>query len=143
MGIDKLEADAKAEATQKSFCDKEMAAAITKRDKNAAAIEVANAKIDSTEAAIAQLKVEIEELSKQIAALHETLVEMKKLREEEKAKNEKTIADAKDGGEAVAQALKVLEAYYGTTVLMQSAYKPPNSDREGKTVDDVAPETSK
>lgn len=135
--IDKLEADAKAEATQKSFCDKEMAAAITKRDKNAAAIEVANAKIDTTEAAIAQLKVEIEELAKQIAELHATLVEMKKLREEEKAKNEKTIADAKDGGEAVAQALKVLEAYYGTTVLMQSAYKPPNSDREGKTVDDV------
>merc|ERR1719487_1818568 len=108
-----------------------MKEAVGKRDKNAAAIEVANAKIDSTEAAIAQLKEEIAELEKQIAQLNETLVEMKKIREEEKARNEKTIKDAKEGGESVSQAIAVLKKFYGGGGLdmLQAGYKPPNSDR--------------
>lgn len=71
---------------------------------------------------------------------------MTELRAEEKARNEKSIVDAEAGASAIQGAIKILEDYYaaqGGKLLQRSAsaYVPPNSDREGKTVSDLAPET--
>merc|ERR1712039_412205 len=60
------------------------------------------------------------------------------------AENDKTVSEAGAGKEAVEYALQVLKKYYeGGSLLQRSSYEPwvaTNSDREGKTVGDLAPE---
>lgn len=56
----------------------------------------------------------------------------------EKKENAQTLEETKAGKEAVEQAMKVLKGFYKGFL----QYKPPKSDREGKTVEDRAPETS-
>merc|ERR1740123_1992448 len=49
--------------------------------------------------------------------------------------------DAAAGKEAVKRAIRVLKNFYGDgSFIQRSGYVPPNSDREGKTVADRAPE---
>jgi len=70
--------------------------------------------------------------------LAKALNEATELRSDEKKENEQTLEEAKAGKEAVEQAMKVLKEFYEGFL----QYKPPKSDREGKTVEDRAPETS-
>jgi len=135
--ISKLEADAKAEATAKSVCDKNMKAAVEKRDKNAAAVETAGAQIDSTKATINNLKKEIGDLAEEIAGLNKDMLEATELRENEKAQNELTVANAEKGKAAVDQAITILKKFYEGAFLQAD----PKKDRSGKAVDDMAPET--
>jgi hypothetical protein len=136
--IKKLKADAEAEATTKGVCDKNMAAAIGKRDKSAADTETASAQIDSTTSAINGLKTDIENLAAEIAELNKDLKDAEELRASEKAQNEKTIANAGEGKKTVDQAIGILNKFYA---LVQNTYTPKNAARDGKTVDDLAPET--
>jgi len=136
--IGKLEADATAEATTKTFCDKQMKSAVEKRDKQAALIEIAGAEIDSTKASISELKEEVVDLSENIAALNKELLEATELRSGEKANNEKTLVDAKVGKAAVDQAIVLLQNFYGSALVQAQA--TPTS-RDGKTVGDLAPKT--
>jgi len=139
--IAKLEEEATNEATQKSFCDKEMQAAVDKRDKDASDIEEHDGDIAAKTAKKSQLKKEIAELSADIANLKKALLEATELRNEEKEKNENTIKQAEEGKTAVEQALNVLKDFYNNAFLQKRAhYVPPNSDRDGKTVSDYAPE---
>jgi len=136
--IGKLEDDAKNEATQKSFCDKQMKLSVGKRDKQVGLLEVAGANIDSTQSAIATLKDEIADLSVNIAALNKEMLEATELRAGEKAHNLKTIADSKTGKAAVDQAITLLQQFYGSA-LVQAQAAP--KDRQGKTAGDLAPDT--
>jgi len=70
--------------------------------------------------------------------LAKALNEATELRSEEKKENAQTLEDSKAGKKAVEQAMKVLKGFYEGFL----QYKPPKSDREGKTVADRAPETS-
>merc|ERR1712196_746038 len=111
--------------------------------------------MESENAAITTNKVTIKELTAKIADLGQSIAEAKKalrerteLRSEERAENEKTIADAEEGAQAIRDAVKVLKDFYGETDLIQiklhkqEPYKAPGSDREGNTVDDLATEGS-
>merc|ERR1719313_3159130 len=60
---------------------------------------------------------------------------MTELRGEEKAQNEKTIEEAEAGSKAVEDAMEVLKDYYGSFLQVKGP------DRDGNTVDDLAPET--
>jgi len=141
--VARLEADAEAEATQKSFCDKEMGKAVTSRDEQALAIEEQTTTISEKTAEIAKLTEEIAVLSQEIADLNKALVEATELRNAEKANNEKTIADAGAGKEAVDKAIEVLKTFYGgAAAAFLQRYTPPKADREGLTVGDRAPEMS-
>merc|ERR1719159_545969 len=134
--IAKLEA----EAETKSFCDKEMSAAIGDRDAATAAIEKYTAKINQIETKLKKLAAEIKVLGEQIAELYKSLKEATELREDEKAQNMKTIADASAGLGATKMALSALEKFYNNAFLQQSGrYTPPNADRDGNTVGDLAP----
>merc|ERR1719440_1100872 len=139
--IAKLEADAKAEAEQKGVCDTGMAKAINDRDEANANIEAANAKITTETARKEALEAEIAELNKQIAQLKKALLEATELRAEEKAKNEKTIAMAEQGQAATSTALEILQGFYNNAFVQKGKYVPPDSDRDGNTVGDLAPET--
>jgi len=136
--IAKLKAQAAAEADQKSFCDKEMAKALSNRDGEKLKMEESGAKIAKQTAEKKGLKKDVAEISEEIASLAKALNEAAELRSEEKKENAQTLEESKAGKEAVEQAMKVLKEFYEGFL----QYKPPKSDREGKTVEDRAPETS-
>jgi len=110
--IEKLLAEAEADATEKAYCDKEMAETETKKADKEAAIEKLTTSIDSMTAKSAKLKEEVATLQKELAALAKAQAEMDKLRAEEKAVFDKNSAEMKKGVEGVKLALKVLREYY-------------------------------
>jgi predicted nucleic acid-binding Zn-ribbon protein len=138
--IERLENDAEAEATQKGFCDKKMKAAVEKRDAANGAIEVAVSEISKLTNLKAQLESEVQDLKQAIADNLKALNEATELRESEKEENTVTIETAKEGQAAVELALSILKQFY-ENAFIQTGYTPPDSDREGLTVADRAPET--
>merc|ERR1719401_506130 len=138
--IQKLKDDAAAEATQKSYCDKAMAKAINDRDDANSQVEVAKGKITVLTAQKEKLEEEIDTLEKAIAELKKALLEATELRAEGKAENEKTIAMATEGSEAVKMAMDILSDFYNNAFMQTRKYVPPDSDRDGNTVGDLAPE---
>merc|ERR1719389_1154449 len=110
--IEKLSKEAEADATEKAYCDKEMAETEAKKADKEATIEKLTTSIDSMTAKSAKLKEEVATLQKELAALAKTQAEMDKLRGEEKAAFEVNSAEMKKGVEGVKLALKVLNEYY-------------------------------
>merc|ERR550532_625269 len=110
--IEKLEAEAEANATKKAYCDKELAETNQKKDDKNAEIEKLTAKIDSSKAKSAKLKDEVATLQKEIAALIREQAQMDKIRAEEKAAWETNSAEMEQGLNGVKMALKVLNDYY-------------------------------
>jgi len=131
--ISKLKQDAKEEAAQKSFCDKNMRSALKSRDTANANLEGANAKHASFTAEHEDLTSTKESLMDQIAELKKALLEATELRKEDHEANMESIDVATTGSDSVKRAVAVLDKYYG---FLQ--YKPPMSDRDGNTVDDLA-----
>jgi len=138
--IERLNADANSEATLKSSCDTNIQTATETRDSEQSNIEDYSSQISSTEAAKKQLEIEIAELSKQISQNKKALAEATELRQEEEAENTKTISDSSAGKAAVEQALQTLREFYESSFVQRAAFVPSNSDREGLTVADRAPE---
>jgi len=110
--IERLLTESKNEATKKGFCDTELAKSRKDRDFRfqeakdlSAALAGLEAKEDSLEEEIKQLKSDIKDETK---ALKETTEE----REEEKKNNMKTMKTAKEGLAAVNEALLVLKSFY-------------------------------
>merc|ERR1712242_669801 len=76
------------------------------------AVETLHAEIDQLEASIAKLTEDISDLTKAVAELDAAMAKATTLRQEEKEKNEQTIANAGEAQTAVAQALTVLKEFY-------------------------------
>merc|ERR1719213_625892 len=110
--IERLLAEAEADATEKAFCDKEMAETTAKKDDNTDKIEALTTKINKMSADSAKLKEEVAVLQKELAELAKTQAEMDKLRQEEKAAYEANRPELEQGVEGVKKALKVLRDYY-------------------------------
>merc|ERR1719183_290574 len=119
--IEKLLKEAEEDATEKAFCDKEMAETAQKKGDKEAAIEKLSTSIDGMSARSAKLKEEIAELNKQLAALASAQAEMDKLRAEEKAAYDKNSAEMEKGIKGVQLALKVLNDYYAKDSAHSSA----------------------
>jgi len=147
--IDKLRAQAEAEATAKEQCDRDMKAAIEQRDEANIKVEQETTAITTNEATIAELSETIKTLSEEMAALKKALREATELRNTEKAENETTIADAETGVEAIKNAITVLKDFYGDAFLQQapgrgnidSDASGPAKDRDGNRVEELRPET--
>jgi len=110
--IEKLLQEAQADATEKAYCDKEMAETEAKKADKEADIEKLSTSIDSMTAKSAKLKEEVATLQGELAALARAQAEMDKLRAEEKAAFETNSAEMKKGVDGVKLALKVLNDYY-------------------------------
>jgi len=110
--IEKLLKEAEADATEKAFCDKEMAETEQKKADKEAAIEKLDTQIDSQNARSAKLKEEVATLEKELSALAKAQAEMDKIRAEEKAIYDKNSAEMEKGIKGVQLALKVLNDYY-------------------------------
>lgn len=110
--IEKLEAEAGADATHKAFCDKELAESNEKKADKEAEINKLSSKIDQMSARSAQLKQEVARLQKGLAELAASQAEMNKMRQAENEAFSKNKADMEQGLEGVKMALKVLREYY-------------------------------
>merc|ERR1712187_564254 len=96
--------------------------------------------IKSKEAQKSSLKQDIALLQEGVAANKKELLEATELREEEKARNGESLKMSEEGKKAVEFAFQVLKDFYDNAFLQNyTSYKPPNSDREGNTVGDLAP----
>merc|ERR1719517_151812 len=80
--IEKLEKEADAEATEKAYCDEQMAKTEFKRDELNDDIAKMTAKIDSAAARSAELKGQVKVLQSELAALAKEQAEMDKIRME-------------------------------------------------------------
>jgi len=110
--VEKLEAEAEADATKKAYCDKELAETNQKKDDKTAEIEKLSAKIESSKSKSAKLKEEVATLQKELAALVREQAEMDKIRAEEKAAFDVNSAEMEQGLNGIKMALKVLNDYY-------------------------------
>jgi len=130
--IMKLTEEATDEAEHKGFCDTELGTNKITRDSKSAEVGELTATIEGLNAKSAKLANQISQLAEDIAQSDAAVAKATANRNEEKAKNTATIADAKGAISAVSQAKKVLEDFYakaaGATAFVQG-------------VDDDMPET--
>merc|ERR1712060_926756 len=127
--IVRLMEEANEEAEHKGWCDTELSTNEQTRAEKTEAVETLHAEIDQLEASIAKLAEDITELTAAVAALDEAMAKATKLRQEEKAENAQTVADAQEAQTAVAQALTVLKEFYAkagdATALLQQQPESP------------------
>jgi len=110
--IASLEEAADADATEKAYCDKELAETRAKKEDKTTEIEKLTTKIDDMSARSAKLKEEVAALQKALADLMSGQAEMDKLREEENTLYKKNKPELEQGLDGVKLALKVLSDYY-------------------------------
>jgi len=119
--IAKLMKEAEAEASEKGYCDAEMAKTKNKKDELNDAIEKLTSKIDSATSASERLKEEVKGLQKALAELEESQAEMDKVREETHASYLTAKADLEKGIKAIQDALEVLRNYYNSDSFLQTS----------------------
>merc|ERR1719223_1098437 len=116
--ISKLERQAQDEATEKSYCDEQMAKTGAKKEELQAAVQKLTSTFDQATARSAKLKEEVRDLEMELAALAKEQAEMDKIRQESKADYLESKADQEKGLSAVRKALGILRDYYGSKASM-------------------------
>lgn len=135
--IERLKAEEAEEAQHKAWCDGEMAVNEQTRTTKTNEVEGLHTTIDELEGQLSVLARDLAGLSREVADLTTEMGRLAKIRAEDQAKNEETIADAAGAQLALADALKVLKDFYGkaagTTSLVQSKghQEPPPIFDEG------------
>lgn len=112
--IVKLEREAGSEATEKSYCDEEMAKTKAKKEELDHTISKLTSKIDKAASKSASLKEDVKMLQAQLAKIARSQAEMDKLRSEEHAQYVEAKQDLELGLSGVRKALAVLRDYYGS-----------------------------
>jgi len=112
--IAKLQAEASGEATEKSYCDEQIAKTEEKKGELDYDISKLTAKIDQAVAKSASLKEGVRELQADLAALAKEQMEMDKVRRESHATYVQTKADLEAGLEGVRKALGMLREFYAS-----------------------------
>lgn len=110
--IERLEAEAQADAKHKAYCDRELSHAEKKKADRDAEIKKLATSEDEMSAKSAQLKEEVTQLQKELQEIAKSQAEMNKLRQDEKASFEEAKAVLEQGITGVKKALKVLRDYY-------------------------------
>merc|ERR1719421_2717254 len=110
--IFKLMEEATEEAEHKGFCDTELTTNKQTRDAETEQAASLKAEIEKLTADIAKLTSEVADLGAEITSIDAAVAKATEERTAEKEKNTATIADAKAGQVAVAQATEVLKAFY-------------------------------
>merc|ERR1719484_293737 len=119
--ISKLESEAKSEATEKAYCDEELAKTEAKKSELEGVISRLTSKIDLAAAKSAGLKDDVKTLQAELATLSREQAEMDSIRAEEKAAFDTAKAELEAGIAGVQKALGVLKDYYqGSAAFVQS-----------------------
>merc|ERR1719331_1214235 len=110
--IEKLMDQANDEADHNAWCTSELGSNKKTRDTKSDGVDQLTSEKDILSAEIAKLEEEISQLTTAIAEINKAVAEATVNRQEEKATNEQTIADAKEARAAVAHATAVLKEFY-------------------------------
>jgi|Transcript_44688 peptidoglycan hydrolase CwlO-like protein len=111
--IAKLEKEAESEATEKAYCDEQIAKTEAKKSDLESDIAKLTSKIDTAAAKATQLKEEVKELQAELASLAKMQAEMDNIRAETHAAYSTAKAELTEGLTGVRKALSVLRDYYG------------------------------
>merc|ERR1719270_3052024 len=123
--IAKLEKEAGAEATEKAYCDEQIAKTEPKKGDLDEDIAKMTSKIDQAAAKSARLKAQVRELESELAALARTQAEMDRIRSETHADFEAAKADLQKGLSGVREAVSTLRDYYGGAASMMQESADP------------------
>jgi hypothetical protein len=110
--IQRLLQEANSEANQKGWCDKATSDATQKRENAAMLVQELNSEMAEGEANRDTLSAELEKLGQELADLDSSRTAAEDMRNEEKAENGETVAEANKGLEAVSLAIEILDKFY-------------------------------
>jgi len=116
--ISQLEAEAQSEATEKAYCDEQLAKTEVKKGELDDDIAKLSVKIDQSSSKSAALQEDVKQLEGELAALTKLQAEMDKIRGESHADYVTAKADLELGLSGVRKALGVLREYYGGAAAM-------------------------
>jgi len=135
--IAKLQSEADAEATEKAYCDEQIAKTSAKKGELEEDIAKMTSRIDQAAARSAQLKGEVQVLESELAALAKAQAQMDKIRHETHAEYETAKADLELGLSGVRNAVNILREYYGagSAALLQDDDKFGNFMQQPATPD--------
>jgi hypothetical protein len=111
--IAKLQKEGDAAATEKAYCDEELAKSEAKKQELDAAIEKLTTNIDQASAKSAQLKEEVKTLQAELATMAKEQADSDAYRQEAHAVYLTAKADLEQGVGGVRKALELLRNYYG------------------------------
>jgi chromosome segregation ATPase len=135
--IAKLERESQADATEKAYCDEQMAKTQAKKEELDSDIAKLTSKIDQNAAASAALKADVKELQGQLAALAKEQAEMDQIRQESHADFVQAKADLELGLNGVRKALGVLRDYYQGTAMLQQPALPEHHGKSTGAADSI------
>jgi peptidoglycan hydrolase CwlO-like protein len=130
--IERLLHESTQEATKKGFCDMEVTKSENTRDYRFNDVRSLSSELGSLEAKKVTLEEEIVQLQDEASVLHEDLNTTSQLRAEEKEQNLATIKTAKEGLNAVKEAISILKVFYNSAAsasLVQAS--PVDEDTSG------------
>merc|ERR1719262_1005492 len=131
--ITKLEKEAEAEATEKAYCDEQLAKTEAKKAELDDTIAKLTNKIDRAASRSASLKEEVVQLEAELAELAKTQSEMDSIRREENANYKVAKAELTQGLGGVRKALSVLRDYYGSAAAMIQEEQPAAPQQHAKS----------
>jgi len=126
--IEKLEREADAAATEKAYCDEQMAKTESKKSELEDDVAKQTSKIDTKSAASAKLREEVKVLQEELAAMAKEQSTMDMVRADQHAAYVDAKADLELGLTGVSKALQVLRKYYqgeGAAALLQGGEGQP------------------
>merc|ERR1719335_335500 len=110
--IERLLKEAAEEATKKGFCHMEVNKCIQERDARLADVQKLNTQVGALESKKEELEAHVEMLTEAISELEDALSSNTKIRNQEKAENEKDLKMAKEALPAIKKAIEILKEYY-------------------------------
>merc|ERR1719217_855961 len=111
--IEKLLEEEADEANHKGYCDEEISKTIKDRDYRLEEINALQASLEELNAREEKLELTKAELEEAVTSLSSDYTNQTAARAEEKAENEETVTEAKEGVSAIKQALEILSHFYG------------------------------
>jgi len=131
--IAKLEKEAEEDATEKAYCDEEMAKTEAKKSDLEDTVAKLTSKIDQAAATSAQRKNEVKDAQKELAELAKEQATMDQIRSEENSDYVTAKGDLELAVSGVGKALSVLRDYYGGAAAFLDVDQPAKPEKHAKS----------